>query len=113
MTGFEVEKLKRSKFSVKELQIACLFLLGLYYDFDYKWEDVHSDLFLECNGIGYLKVVMAKGKEVGQLDAIKTVGLIFRSGHLTSELCAVGAVNFLLKNLHGSDPKSKLVAMEA
>jgi hypothetical protein len=113
LTGFEVEKLKRSKFSVKELQIACLFLLGLYYDFDYNWEDVHSDLFLECNGIGYLKVVMAKGKEVGQLDAIKTIGLIFRSGHLTSELCAVGAVNFLLKNLHGSDPKSKLVAMGA
>lgn len=113
LNSFKATKLKKSNMSMKELLIACLFQLGLYYDLDFEWLDVHSDMFLECQCLSYIKAVITKSREVGQIDALKVIALIFKSGQLLNELSSVGAVTFLLKNLHGNDHKSKMIAIEA
>ena len=113
LNSFRTNKQKKSNMSMKELLIACLYQLGLYYDLDWEWQDVHSDMFLECQCLTYMKVVIGKSREVGQIDALKVIALIFKSGLLLNELSSVGAVTFLLKNQHGNDNKSKMISIEA
>lgn len=101
--------------SVEEVKLIALQLIGIIWDQDHIWGDVHSTEMnkdSDNSALVYICKKIMTPDSPGRIGAFQTLILVSASGNLIPEFCARGIIPSILKCLHSRDSILRLYASE-